>query len=163
MINRLPFPWHDRILCEMSFHCLLIQNHYSKDLNLCYTHKCSYCEKENIQTHFHHIIPISYLREHSYKNLIELCPSCHKKNENKIIELKEKGKYFHRGIKKKRKILRELYDENKDSYIWCKIRCSKEFKLFIRKHLEIDNRIKILIKLKYFDRAKKLKKEIINN
>lgn len=152
MISQPPTPWFDIITCELTSNCLKFSNHYVKDISVRYTGICQCCKKESI-THMHHIIPRCYLGSHKYSNLIELCPSCHKKTESGILEIKG-GKYFNWGIKKKHKIQLKLYKENIDLNNNCYI--TDKLKFIIRKHLSVDSAIKYLIKTKKYNQINKL-------
>lgn len=52
---------------------------------------CQKCKKTNCQLHIHHIIPYRISKNDSDNNLIALCQSCHKKEDNKysFAELRE--------------------------------------------------------------------------
>ena len=132
IVFQLPFPWFDKTIMSLSRYNEKFKKHYLKKIEVSRKNICSICGK-NGTTHFHHIIPRSELGLNTISNLMELCPSCHKKSENGLIELGP-GKYFVWGMKKKRKIERKRYISNVSDDEFFKI------------HLEIDSVIKYLIK-----------------
>jgi hypothetical protein len=156
MINALPCPWYDIIVCKMSEYCYKFQKHYLKDINICYTNKCVICQSYG-RTHMHHIIPRGELGSHSFKNIIELCPSCHIKAEKGIINISNKGQYFYWGLKKKHKFLLKLY-KNNINLTYNKYN-EEIFKNLIRKHLSLDSAIKYLIKFQQYERIEILKED----
>lgn len=159
MISNSPIPWFDFILTNLSISCDKFKNHYEKNIPIKYKHLCYICKKQGI-THMHHIIPRCELGAHAQTNLIELCPSCHKKVEWNSSLINKDGKYFYWGIKKKRKIARKCYKQNieflNNDAILCFTLNFNLFKLLIKKHVELDSTIKQLITCKEKERLMRL-------
>ena len=105
----------------------------------------------------HHIIPRCYLGAHTRKNLIELCPSCHRKTESGIIKLENPGKLFYWGIRKKHKMELKLFR----NAVILKYGCwdIEKVAFLMKKHLGIDSTTKYLLKQKDFNRLNILKEE----
>ena len=66
-------------------------------------HRCAIPTCRNIIVDFHHIIPWEKCKKHEYKNLIALCPTCHRRADNEEIDRKSLRMYKNN--------LRFLYDK----------------------------------------------------
>lgn len=53
-------------------------------------YKCQHCEKEG-KLHIHHIIPFMISFNNSLNNLITLCPSCHSKEDMRMLKERKKN------------------------------------------------------------------------
>jgi len=135
MISNSPFPWWDTIICKLSEYNSKFRKHYLKDIFIERTNICKICLRKGL-TNFHHIIPRVDIGKHCRYNLIELCPSCHRKAESGLIYVGE-GKYFEWGVKKYNKIKRKLAMTNMNE------------REFYNRHLKIDATIKTLINTKH--------------
>jgi hypothetical protein len=135
MIKRLPFPWFDIFTSNLSIYDLEFRNHYLKDVD---TNKVIFtcCNKIDKIINYHHIIPINELGSHSISNLIPLCSSCHRKAESGLLKLPKEGKYYGRGLMKKKKLqLRWFVDKDYENNL-------SPTKRFIVMHLAINWSIK---------------------
>ena len=66
-------------------------------------HRCAILTCRHIDTEVHHIVPWSKCQKHEYKNLIVLCPNCHKRADSGEIDKKSLRQY--------KANLRYLYDK----------------------------------------------------
>ena len=145
--GRIVCPWFAPIRNMIIASSSEFRNHYLNGIWINRLYICKNCQEKGL-THIHHLIPLSIGGSHKNKNFIELCPSCHKKVENGIIEIKENGKYNYRLLKKERKILLKIY-KNQNLF-------EKEV---IQKHLLFDCSIKYLIKEKLYERLNEFIRE----
>jgi hypothetical protein len=51
-------------------------------------HRCAIPSCRHIEVDIHHIIPWSQVEEHTYENLIALCPNCHRRADRGEIDRK---------------------------------------------------------------------------
>jgi len=56
-------------------------------------HRCSIPTCRNLDVDIHHIVPWEQCRKHEYKNLIALCPICHRRAERGEIDRKSLRAY----------------------------------------------------------------------
>ena len=58
-------------------------------------HRCAIPTCRHIEVEVHHIVPWANCREHSYDNLIALCPNCHRRADRGGIDRKSLKLYKH--------------------------------------------------------------------
>lgn len=141
---------------QIMLHSHYILKDYS-DYKLKIYNPCCYVCKGNNRLEMHHIIEVMNLGNNKRRNLLVLCYNYHKaihndKDFNPIIPVPKN--LNSKLLKKKRKLLLKLYKQD-NTYYSDKLLPEE----FIKKHIDIDDGIKYLIKKGLLDRLKEFKKE----